>query len=136
VFADPKAVIEALYTPYRGSYDDFNWRRWDETQLYSKGLNALFEADRVEANGEIGRIDFDPWINGQDYDVSALEIGDPEISGDTATVAVDFKNFDTEQNASVTLVLEDGKWKVDDIENFEPEFPYRLRAILEAPLTY
>lgn len=133
-FADPRKVVEALYTPYRGAYNDFNWRRWDETQLYSSGLNALFEADRVEANGEIGRIDFDPWINGQDYDIKALEIGDAEISGDKATVAVDFTNFDSEQNAWVTLVLDDGKWKVDDIENFAPEYPYRLRAILEAPL--
>ena len=32
------------------------------------------------------------------------------------------------------LVREDGRWKIDDMENFDPEYPYRLRAILEAPL--
>jgi hypothetical protein len=134
VFADPKKVVEALYTPYQGAYNDFNWRRWDETQLYSTGLKDLFEKDRVEANGEIGRIDFDPWINGQDYLVTALSIGDAEISDDKASVPVTFKNFDSEQNASISLALEDGRWKVDDVENFGAEYPYRLRAILEAPL--
>lgn len=131
VFADPRRVVEALYSPYT---PDFEWRRWDGEQLNSVGLNALYEADRIEANGEMGRIDFDPVINGQDYEVTDLVISDAEISGDRATVPVSFKNFDREQNIWVTLVNEDGRWKVDDVENFDAEYPYRLRAILEAPL--
>ena len=133
VFADPRQVVEALYaayTPERAA----EWRRWDAEQLYSSELKALFEKDRVEANGEIGRIDFDPFINGQDYDMTDLVVSEAEISGARATVPVQFKNFGSEQNVWVTLVQEGPRWMVDDVENFDGEYPYRLRAILEAPL--
>ncbi len=133
VFADPSEVVEALYDAY-SSERAAEWRRWDAEQLYSTQLKALFLKDQEEAGGEIGRIDFDPWINGQDYEIKDVVIGDPVIAGDRATVPVEFKNFDQPQKATLTLVKEGARWMVDDIENVDTEYAFRLRAILEAPM--
>jgi hypothetical protein len=138
-FDDPKELVEAFYAPYsEQDFDKFIELKGDEDSFFSEGLKALYAQDAADSErlGGIARIDFDPWINGQDFQITELFIGDGELTSDTtATVPVDFKNFDTVNNSWVYAVKEADGWKIDDIENFSPEFPYRLRAILEAPLT-
>jgi hypothetical protein len=139
-FDDPKELVEAFYAPYLvEDFDKFIELKKDEDSFFSEGLLALYEQDRadMERVGGIARIDFDPWINGQDFQLTDLFIGDGEMTGDTtATVPVDFKNMGQENNSWVYVVKEADGWKIDDIENFGPEYPYRLRAILEAPFNY
>jgi Protein of unknown function (DUF3828) len=132
-FDTPRALLEALYSPYSKG-DSFDWNSWDETQFRSKHLNELFAKDQKEADGEVGRLDFDPYIDGQDYQISALKIGDAAIDGDTATVEVTFKNFDTPDDLVFALVKETDGWKVDDVVSSDKNFPYSLKAIMEAPL--
>ncbi len=62
----PKALLTALYAPYLKG-DSFDWSKWDETPFRSKALNALFARDTKEAKGEVGRLDFDPYVDGQDF---------------------------------------------------------------------
>ena len=137
-FDDPKALVEAFYASYsEQDFDKFIELKKDEESFFSEGLKALYAQDAADSErlGGIARIDFDPWINGQDFQITELFIGDGELTSDTtATVPVDFKNFDQVNNTWVYAVKEADGWKIDDIENFEPEYPYRLRAILEAPL--
>lgn len=137
-FDDPKAAVEAFYAPYLlTDFDQFIAASEQQDTYLSEGLSALFEADRAEAEaagGGIGRIDFDLYINGQDFMITELAIGDAEVSGEMATVPVSFLNFETQNDLFITLVLEADDWKIDDVENFNPEFPYRLREILEAPM--
>jgi len=33
------------------------------------------------ADGEVGRLDFDPYIDGQDYQITDLKFGDAQITG-------------------------------------------------------
>lgn len=138
-FDDPKELVEAFYAAYsEADFDRFIELKQDEASFFSEGLKALYEQDAADSErlGGIARIDFDPWINGQDYHVTALFIGDGELTSDaTATVPVDYRNFGIENNSWVYAVKEADGWKIDDMENFDPEYPYRLRAILEAPLT-
>jgi len=138
-FDDPKALVEAFYAPYsEPDFEKFIELKKDEDSFFSEGLLALYEQDRADSErlGGIARMDFDPWINGQDFQITELFIADGELTSDTtATVPVDFKNFDIENNSWVSVVKEADGWKIDDIENFSPDYPYRLRAILEAPLT-
>lgn len=138
-FDDPKALVEAFYASYsEQDFDKFIALKNDEQSFFSEGLKALYAQDAADSErlGGIARIDFDPWINGQDFLITELFIGDGELTSDTtATVPVDFKNMDRVNNSWVYAVKEADGWKIDDIENFDPEYPYRLRAILEAPLT-
>lgn len=128
----PKALLEALYAPYQKG-PDFDWQNWDEAQFRSKTLNALFAKDAKESGG-LGRLDFDPYIDGQDYEISKLAIGDATLSGDTAEVVVTFRNFGTPDSVTFKLVKEPDGWKVDDVVNTNPDFAYSLKAIMQAPL--
>lgn len=87
-FSDPRAVVEALYAPYFQPADSFDYARLDAAPLQSIGLNALFARDREEAGEGIGRIDFDPYVNGQDFDLGNLAVGDPVYVGGRAVVGV------------------------------------------------
>ena len=129
----PKALLEALYSPYSQG-DSFDWDKWDESVFRSAHLNELFEKDAAETpEGMVGRLDFDPYIDGQDYQITELKIGEAAIEGDTAKVEVTFKNFDTPDALTFTLVKEADGWKVDDVVNSNKDFPYSLKAIMEGP---
>jgi len=91
-------------------------------------------ADAQEADGEIGRIDFDPFINGQDYDVSKVEVSEPAYAAGKALVRVNIVNFGQPDELGILLVKEADGWKVDDVWNDGDEFSYDLLDILQAPL--
>jgi hypothetical protein len=132
-YETPQALLDALYTPYKAG-DGFDWSNWDESKFRSKELNALFDKDAKEADGDIGRLDFDPYIDGQDYQITDLKFGEPTINGDTAKVEVTFKNFDSAEDLLFTLVKEPDGWKVDDVVSSNKDFPYSLKAIMSGPL--
>jgi hypothetical protein len=128
-YDDPKALLEALYAGYQPP----NEFPPDQEQLRSERLNGLYEQDAIEAEGEIGRIDFDPFVNGQDYMLTDLVIAEPYYAGGKALVKVTFKNMDTPQELGFLLVNEGG-WKIDDVWNADGEFSYDLLDILRSPL--
>ena len=113
---------------------DFDWSSWDEAQFRSADLKELYDKDAKEADGEVGRLDFDPFIDGQDYEIKDLVIGEPAIAGDAATVPVSFSNFGMAEKLQFSLVKEADGWKVDDVVSSNADFPYSLKALLEAPL--
>lgn len=129
-FSDPRAVIEALYAGYGPAYD----YPPDQSPLFSERLNGLYEADAKETDGEIGRIDFDPFINGQDYQLGKLEIGDPYLASGKALVRVSFENMGAPNELGVLLVKEGDRWKIDDVWNGGDDYSYDLLDILQAPM--
>lgn len=129
----PKALLDALYSPYSKG-ESFDWIGWDEAQFRSTPLNALFDKDAKESDGDVGRLDFDPYVDGQDYTISDLKFGDAVIDGDTAKVEVTFKNFDMAEDLMFGLVKEGDGWKIDDVVSSNKDFPYSLKDIMSAPL--
>jgi len=129
-FETPEALLEAFYQPY--FTDDF---ADDESAFRSVALNALYAADEKNTPaGELGALGFDPYVDGQDYQLSNLVIGDDEISGDEAVVEVSFDNFEQPVALSYELVFENGSWKIDDVVSEEGEYPYRLSEIFLSAL--
>ena len=63
-----------------------------------------------------------------------LSRADAVITGDTAKVEVTFKNFDTAEDLTFTMVKEPDGWKVDDVSSSNKDFPYDLKDIMTAPL--
>src|SRR5690606_36738470 len=104
----------------------------EQESLRSVGLTALYDADAEEAGGEMGRIDFDPFIQGQDWDTSEVTVRDPVILGGTARADVEFTNFGRPIRLTYSLVLERDGWKIDDVYwPADPDFPEgSLREIL------
>lgn len=127
-YPTPEALLEAFYQPYLDdSFAD------DDSSFRSRALQALYDHDaEITPEGEIGAIEFDPFISGQDYAISNLVIGAAGIAGDSASVTVTFDNFDQPVVLDYSLVREDGGWKIDDVASSQGEYPYRLTEIFAA----
>jgi hypothetical protein len=120
----PEALIEAFYQPYLdGEFPQ------DDSHFRSEALQALYERDaQITPEGELGALGFDPFVDGQDYSLTDLEIGTAQIEGEQAIVDVTFNNFDQARSLTYELVNEDG-WKIDDVVSNNPANPYRLSEI-------
>jgi hypothetical protein len=127
-YKTPQALIEAIY-----AYDTSESETAAPSPygvFFSKGLNALFQKDRDgRADDEIGAVDFDPVIGGQDGAAENVKPGEPIIIDSTAELEVTFTNGGA-MTLYYTLVRENGGWKVDDIANQQGEFPWSLRDLL------
>jgi hypothetical protein len=132
-YATPEELLVAFYEPYfNGNFPE------NESQFRSAALQALYDNDaEITPEGEMGAISFDPYIDGQDYDITDLEIGAAAMAGDYASVDVAFSNFGEPRSLTYELVLEDGGWKIDDVVSTNPDNPYRLSEIFaEAAAMY
>ncbi|MDO1584673.1 DUF3828 domain-containing protein [Rhizobium oryzicola] len=128
-FKTPQALMKALYAfnPDTAPQD----RPTPYTPFFSRALIALFQADRDRTpEGEIGAIDFDPVINGQDGRARNLTLTEPVIKGNTAKLQASFTNG-KRMVLHYTLVQEQGGWKVDDIADPKAEYPWSLRELLK-----
>ena len=129
VFDDPRGVIEYAYAPYIHEDDPFPD---DPSEIYSPTLKQLWdEAAAKSEESEAPILDFDPIINGQDYEITDFLIADPVVEGDAATVAVSFSNFGEPQELHFELIRRAEGWKIDDIEAIG-EAPWRLSELLAA----
>lgn len=126
VFDTPKAVLDYAYAPYAtGKFVD------DNDVLYSKALNAMFAAaEAATPDDEVGPVDFDVFVNGQDYQLTDLTIGEPSPEGAGVTVQVSLKNFDAPQTLVFHMIKEGGGWKISDIESLTPGDSWRLTTLL------
>jgi hypothetical protein len=124
-YETPEALIEAIYQPYTtGNFPE------DDSVFRSRALQGLYSHDaEITPEGEVGASDFDPFVDGQDYELTDLEIGAAGIAGDYASVDVTFNNMGEPRALSYELVREDGGWKVDDVSSTLGEFPWRLTEL-------
>jgi len=122
----PRGLLEAIYQSY--STDIFPD---DDLAIYSNRLKALFAADRERTpEGEIGAIDFDPFVNAQDYDLTNLVIGEPTVTDGQASAQVRFVNLGEKNTLVITMVRESDGWKVDDVQSTEGEVQWKLSELL------
>lgn len=126
VFDTPKALLDYAYAPYAtGNFKD------DTSLLYSSELNAQFAAaDANSSEDSPGPIDFDVFVNAQDYQLTDLVIGDPVDEGTGMKVPVNFKNFGDAQSLLFHLIKEGGGWKINDIESLTPGSTWKLTTLL------
>jgi hypothetical protein len=129
--ADPVAYVRSIYDTYLASREP-----QDPSAAYSPALQALIEADRKEAGGEVGRLDFDPWINGQDWEIASVDVREEAASGGGRIVVARFSNMGTRTENRFSFTRAGDKWLIDDIENVggPADTHWRLKQLLSAPL--
>jgi hypothetical protein len=128
--AQPYDTPDALLQAFYGQYLDADAGFGDEAAFRSSGLQALYDADaEATRDGEMGALDFDPFIDAQDWEITDLEIGAAGIAGDYASAEVSFKNFGEARTLRYDLAKEDGGWKIDDVASTTPGNEYRLSEI-------
>jgi hypothetical protein len=125
--SDPVLLIVAIYKSYQDNQPELS-------HVYSKRLQALVDKDEKETpEGMVGRIDWDVFVDGQDWQLSELKIVPVSRSATHAVVRATFKNFDHPSNMLFDLVLEDGHWRIDDVEKtLKPRWTMS-KILLDAP---
>ena len=127
----PKDLVAQLYQAHRSKKHD----PLEETHLLGRYFEAellkLYLEDRREAKGEVGRLDGDPLYNAQDMEIRDFSISAPEITGQEARVAVNFKNMGKPTRVEYVLSRTADGWKISDIRYDDGS---SLKKILQAPL--
>lgn len=111
--AAAEALITALYAPYL--VDDGITPPLKTALPWAPEMQAAW--DRHAAPTEEGQAPpgFDPFVDGQDYQVRSLTVnGSPEPGGGVLVVAA-FENFGTPTTVSYTLVGTGSDWRVADV---------------------
>ena len=110
-----KSFVEAIYAAYKGkntngiSLDNGTAVR----RYFAPKLAALIIKDRKDARGEVGKLDADPFIDAQDWEIDAVDIDVREIAADKASATVSFK--DAERTIILDLVKLGVGWRIADI---------------------
>jgi hypothetical protein len=122
---DPLKFVKAMYTTVVS-------KKPEPTDIYTPRLDALFKLDQKEAGGEVGRIDFDFWMNGQDGDVTDLTVTQTPVENTASRVVVvaKFKSFKTPEEIHLYFEKTPAGWKLDDARSATGE-QWTLSTVLK-----
>lgn len=108
-FATPEAVVHALYGYYGLGRNDSNDFPQDDKTLHMLFVPALFDLWKA------AEIDADFFVQGQDFALSDMKISPAGEAGDTATVAVAFKNMGEPVRLTFELASAKDGWRISDV---------------------
>jgi hypothetical protein len=111
---DPRAFVAQRFAGYRGSTDHVPP---DPVWAYSPRLTALFAAyDRWQRrhNDEVGSIDFDWWINAQDWELSGVSVSQADGGPNARIVTASWRNSGTADSSRFLFVRIGSRWYLDD----------------------
>ena len=79
--------------------------------------------------GEVGLLDFDPFVDAQEWDIADFDIAVAETAPGKASATVKFANLGKETTAVLDLVKIKNDWRVSDITWLRDGKPETLRGI-------
>jgi Protein of unknown function (DUF3828) len=100
-------------------------------RYFEPSLAALMVKDRKLAakRGEVGLLDFDPFVDAQEWDIADFDIAVAETAPGKASATVKFANLGKETTAVLDLVKIKNDWRVSDITWLRDGKPETLRGI-------
>lgn len=115
---DPVSATKELYALLEKDYDNA-----DVDLPMSARLNALAALDTKEAHGEVGRLDGNIYVNGQDAKISNVQITsrDVENAKNRIIVVARFKNFDAQEEIHYFWEKTKSGWVVDDLRTLDKD---------------
>ncbi|MEP9375797.1 DUF3828 domain-containing protein [Aquabacter sp. CN5-332] len=113
----PDAVVRALYQHYLDTRPDtavaFDYTDPSVAKDYfDPALAKLLVADgkRDEA-----RLDFDPFVDGQDFEITSVDYATKTVSSKEAQVSAQFQNFDEKKTVTYKVVRTPAGWRIADV---------------------
>jgi len=87
--------------------------------LYTPRLLALWKDMQKDAGDEVGRVDFFPWTNSQDWTLSDLSLTSEIVDGraDRMIVTAKFRNGDRPEIIRTYWEKSDDRWRLDDMQS-------------------
>jgi Protein of unknown function (DUF3828) len=113
---DSKTFVTEVYRRYvaaQSSHSDYA----APDDIYTARLAKLIRDDRRKAKGEVGCLDFDFWVNGQDYKISNVNITSTDQGPDRKTIIAKFHNIDKVEEIRFDFRREAGRWLLDDVHS-------------------
>jgi hypothetical protein len=132
--ARAKTTIDNPEVFVRGVYDRIaktkDYREPDD--IYTDRLKSLFALDSKEAGGEVGRIDFDFWINAQDSEITGVHVSSSPVESAPMrrTVVAKFKNIGRPEEIHFYFERDAHGWRLDDARSAGAE-AWTLSLILK-----
>jgi hypothetical protein len=114
---DPRAFVAQRFAGYRSGTDHVPP---DPAWAYSPRLAALFAIyDRWQHrhHDEVGSIDFDWWINAQDWELSRVSVTQADTGPNARTVTAHWTNSGRADSSRFLFVRIGGRWYLDDAVN-------------------
>ncbi len=117
--ASATAFIKAIYDSYRGKNakgvpldGERNIRRYFEPKL----ATAMAKDQQAAAQrNEVGSLDFDPFLDAQDWDVTTFDIVVSDAAAGKAKATVKFVNDGQARTIVLDLVQVENAWRIYDI---------------------
>jgi hypothetical protein len=125
--------VAAIYNTYVGK--NGNGVALDNEAIvrryFEPSLAALILKDQKEAarRNEVGALDFDPFVDAQDWDIAAFTVAVSDAGADKATATVKFTNSDKASTVVLDLVKIKNEWKITNITWTPHDKPNNLRAL-------
>jgi hypothetical protein len=116
---DPKDFVTALYQTYVGKdAKGIPVSSPKARQVLTPGLMKLIDADAKAAarRGEPPRLDGNPFIDAQDFDIKSFTVEIQEVGRFRAVATVTFRNEASVNNGPMILALVriGDEWRIDD----------------------
>lgn len=114
---DPIAFVKEIYGHYAAHKSGTDYTAPDD--VYTPRLKALFVRDEKWAKGEVGCLEFDFWVNGQDYELKNVRVSSRPVAGhpDRMVVIATFLNLGTPDEIHFDFQQIGGKWLLDDVHS-------------------
>jgi hypothetical protein len=100
-------------------------------RYFEPSLAALILQDQKKAarRKEVGTLDFDPFVDAQDWDIAAYNVAVSDKGADKASAIVTFNNFGKAKMVVLDLIKIKSDWKISDVAWTPHENPNTLRAL-------
>jgi hypothetical protein len=129
-----RVFVTSIYDTYKGTeakgYPALAGDRGIR-QTFAPSLAALMVKDRqaTARRGDVGQLDFDPFVDGQDWEIASFDIAISDETAGKATATVKFTNLDQPTTVVLHLVKLGAAWRIDDIIWQHDGKPETLRAL-------
>src|SRR5262245_39409793 len=87
---DPKIFVTEVYRRYAAAKSASSYTPPDD--IYTARLDKLMRDDKRRAKGDVGCLDFDFWVNGEDWKITNLTVTSTDEGQDRKTVIAKFRN--------------------------------------------
>jgi hypothetical protein len=131
--ASATAFITAIYNSYKGK--DAKGVPLDSERTirryFEPGLATLMAKDQKAAaqRNEVGLLDFDPFLDAQDWDVTSFDISVTDATAGKAQATVKFVNQGQPMTVVLDLVEVRNAWRIYDITWLQGDKTETLRRI-------
>jgi hypothetical protein len=114
----PEALVAELYQVHKGKSDPLQYPQSQRLlgHYFSDALLKLYLNDQRQSKGEVGKIDFDPLYDAQDFQITNFNIVRLDNKGGDALVAARFKNIGVDQEIVFEMRKIKTGWRIADIK--------------------